>query len=329
MTTPTETLLSRAEQFITPSLLWVMPEPGAGLKKIPGLRVAHTFRPAVLALQRMGIKADSAWPADEAPVIALTLPRQAEWAFGLLARALERLPSGAVLLAAARNDRGGKRYVSLLEEHFGSLWADSKNHCRMIALERPARLPAIVADWTRSYAPKIVAGTDMLALPGTFSCDHIDKGSALLAAQLPVLSGRVADFGAGWGYLSRHVLTQSPAISHLDLYEADANALAMAASNLKSFEGKTGFFWLDILSESAGQNYDAVIMNPPFHDLQDPDPSIGRGFIAAAAAALKTGGALWMVANRHLPYEETLAEEFSSWRSVATDGGFKILTASR
>ena len=300
MTSPTETLLARAEQFLTPSLLWVMPEPAAGLRNIPGLRATHSFRPEVLALQRMGIKADAGWPAGDSSTIALTLPRQAEWAFGLLARALEHLPPGGVLLATARNDRGGKRYVSALEEHFGSLWADSKNHCRMIAVERPAALPPVVAAWKGSYVPETVEGTDMLALPGTFSCEHIDKGSALLAAQLPVLSGHIADFGAGWGYLSRHLLANSPGISRLDLYEADANALATATSNLKAFENKVQFFWRDLLSEPVPQNYDAIVMNPPFHDLQDPDPSIGRGVVAAAANALKAGGQLWVVANRHL-----------------------------
>ena len=42
---------------------------------------------------------------------------------------------------------------------------------------------------------------------GIFSADHIDPGSALLAEHLPKnLRGRVADLGAGWGFLSRAAL---------------------------------------------------------------------------------------------------------------------------
>ena len=56
-------------------------------------------------------------------------------------------------------------------------------------------------------------------------------------------------------------------------------------------------------------------------------PDIGRAFIASAGNALKPGGALWLVANRHLPYEEALADGFASARIVAQQGGFKVVHA--
>ena len=54
---------------------------------------------------------------------------------------------------------------------------------------------------------------------------------------------------------------------------------------------------------------------------------IGRAFIAAAAAALKPGGRLWLVANRHLPYEQALARGFGEVRKLADAGGFKVIHA--
>jgi 16S rRNA (guanine1207-N2)-methyltransferase len=326
MTTATETLISRAAALFDAPLTWALPEPCAALKTLPGLHALHTFRPDFLALQRMGIPTENHWPGGKPAVIALALPRQVEWACGLLAQALERLPPGAGLMAIARNDRGGKRYEALLEEHFDIGWSDSKNHCRAVAFARPPELPQIVADWKRNYTPKKVDGADLVALPGTFSCEHVDPASALLARCLPALEGRVADLGAGWGYLSHHLLSSAKPPAHIDLFEADMNALTAAEENLKRWQGHAGFHWHDVLTEKFTHAYDTVVMNPPFHDQQDANPAIGRGFIAAAAKALKSGGKLWMVANKHLPYEEVLETAFSSVQRVADEGGFKVLT---
>ncbi len=89
----------------------------------------------------------------------------------------------------------------------------------------------------------------------------------------------------------------------------------------------TGFHWHDV-EQGVADRCDAIVCNPPFHALGRGDrPDIGRAFIAAAAASLVRGGSLWLVANRHLPYEDALGTGFSQVRSVAQNGGFKIVHA--
>ncbi len=52
------------------------------------------------------------------------------------------------------------------------------------------------------------------ASAGMFSHDRIDAGSELLASRLPTdFTGDVADFGAGWGYLSVELAQKSPGLS--------------------------------------------------------------------------------------------------------------------
>ena len=66
-----------------------------------------------------------------------------------------------------------------------------------------------------------------------FSPDHADPGSRRLAAAVAGrLAGRVADLGAGWGWLAQAALAASPAIAELDLYEAEALALDAARANV-------------------------------------------------------------------------------------------------
>ncbi len=70
--------------------------------------------------------------------------------------------------------------------------------------------------------------------------------------------------------------------------------------------------------------------NPPFHGQGRAErPDIGRRFIAVAAQALKPGGRLWLVANRHLPYEAELEARFGKVRTVAQQGGFKVVETVR
>jgi 16S rRNA (guanine1207-N2)-methyltransferase len=74
---------------------------------------------------------------------------------------------------------------------------------------------------------------------------------------------------------------------------------------------------------------DAVVMNPPFHTSRDADPAIGQAFIRAAHGMLAQNGKLWVVANRHLPYESTLGEFFAEVSEIAGDRSFKVLEAVR
>ena len=89
------------------------------------------------------------------------------------------------------------------------------------------------------------------------------------------------------------------------------------------------FFWHDLVTEAVEGRYDSIVMNPPFHASRRAEPEIGQAMIGAAAKALKRGGRLFMVANRQLPYEQTLTATFARHRQVFADGKFKVFEAVR
>ena len=143
------------------------------------------------------------------------------------------------------------------------------------------------------------------------------------------LAGRGADLGAGWGYLSAEVLARCPKVTALDLYEAESRALALARHNLAGSAAKLDFRWHDVTAGIDGQ-YDFIVSNPPFHTPAREDrPDIGQRFIAVAAQALRPGGQLFMVANRHLPYEQILNDSFGQVRVAAERDGFKVIVGTR
>lgn len=180
-------------------------------------------------------------------------------------------------------------------------------------------------DWARGD-PREVAG-GFVTLPGLFSADGIDPGSEFLADNLPAkLGARVADLGAGWGYLSRRVLARK-SIEEMHLIEADIDALDCARRNV--LDKRALFHWEDATRWHPPAALDTVIMNPPFHTSRSPDPGLGRAFIRAAARILAPKGQLFLVANRHLAYESELARNFAEVDEMQGTSRFKLLHAAR
>jgi 16S rRNA (guanine1207-N2)-methyltransferase len=119
-------------------------------------------------------------------------------------------------------------------------------------------------------------------------------------------------------------LEKAPKISYIDLFETDSRALACARENV---HGNAAFHWHDVTSGLPGK-YDHIITNPPFHTGQAKDVDLGKAFLTVAAASLKRGGTLHLVANRQLPYEAHLESLGLRLRIIAEDHAFKVLVAS-
>ncbi len=158
--------------------------------------------------------------------------------------------------------------------------------------------------------------------PGVFSADGVDKASQFLADNLPSnLSGKVVDLGAGWGFLSRTILERQ-GVTDVWLVEDDLLATYTATRNIA--DPRAHINWADALTWQPPEKVDHVVTNPPFHIGRKADPKLGQAFIVAAARMLKPQGQLWLVANRHLPYEKTLQDAFRTVELHADNPSFKI-----
>lgn len=183
---------------------------------------------------------------------------------------------------------------------------------------------AMFPEWAKAGYTDI--GDGFVTRPGVFSADGPDRGSAALAGALPARLGpRVADLGAGWGYLSRAILDRA-GVSEVHLIEADHAALDCARRNVT--DPRARFHWADATVFSDGAPFDTVVTNPPFHQGRAADPGLGRTFIEAARRLLAPRGELWLVANRHLPYEKDLRAAFRDVSETGSDPSFKIFHAT-
>ncbi|MEJ6396965.1 class I SAM-dependent methyltransferase [Yoonia sp. 208BN28-4] len=280
------------------------------------IKVCHSFRPDVTAWENAGY--DVSTQMDDTDTAIVVVPRAKALARALIAQACT--VAKRVIVDGQKTD-GVDSLFKDCRKRLGDVPSVTKDHGRIFWFDATDAF----ADWA---VPDISKGDHgFYTTAGVFSDGAIDKGSALLVDALPdKLPARMADFGAGWGYLSHAALTRE-SVKSIDLIEAENLSLDCARLNIT--DPRAAFVWADATTHIPDRGYDGIIMNPPFHTGRSADPGLGRAFIAAAARALAPHGKLWMVANRHLPYETALQDAFRNVDVVTMTNAFKVFHATR
>lgn len=246
-----------------------------------------------------------------------------------VARGWELLEEGGTLVCAGRNEVGIKSMEKRLGKFVEIAGKISKNHCRVFWMRKTEPSNPFPEEWLELARPAShMDGPSFVTQPGIFSWNKVDRGSAFLLDSLPAtIAGDVADFGAGWGFISHELLDRFERIKRIDLFENEK--LALDAARLNVTDGRASFFWADLTGQATGDRvYDWVVTNPPFHTSSRTDITLGCRFIEVAARSLGHGGRLLLVANRQLPYEREVKRLFGEVERLAESADFKVLLAS-
>ena len=295
------------------------PGEGADLGALPRERVhvIQPFKPLHDAFKGVGYDCAMA-PEGRYAMSIICLPRAKLEAYAMIAAAAA-VTDGPVVVDGQKTD-GADSLLKALRQRGAVEGPVNKAHGKLFWVNDAPDL----SDWTAG--PELTEGGFWTA-PGVFSADGVDLASALLADALPEKLGKnVVDLGAGWGYLSAHILTRDT-VDAVHLVEANHMALECAKRNVT--DPRAQFHWADATTWAAKERVDTVVMNPPFHTARAADPALGRAFVSAAARMLAPSGHLWMVANRHLPYEDALAANFVKVVDLGGDARFKLVHATR
>ncbi|WP_062433831.1 methyltransferase [Herbidospora daliensis] len=170
-------------------------------------------------------------------------------------------------------------------------------------------------------------GLDLVNHAGVFCADRLDVGTRFFLKYLPATAKgqRVVDLGCGNGIVGAFVLRANPDAEVLFVDESYA-AVASARANAP---GPADFLVGDGLAGAEPGSVDLVLCNPPFHEHQAVTDATAWRMFTQAKRALRPGGELRIVGNRHLGYHVKLKRLFGNAVLVAGDPKFVVLSAVR
>ncbi|WP_017345644.1 16S rRNA (guanine(1207)-N(2))-methyltransferase RsmC [Pantoea sp. A4] len=236
---------------------------------------------------------------------------------------LSLLPVGTDVFVVGENRSGVRSAENVVEEWVQLEKIDSARRCGLYhgqLTQQPSFSPE---NYGNTYALEHLT---IHTLPGVFSRDDLDVGSALLLSTLaPHTKGKVLDMGCGAGVIATVLAQHSPKVR---LWLCDVHAAAIEASKAtlaaNGVEGEV--FASNVFSDVTGR-FDMILSNPPFHEGTQTSLDAANALIRGAVKHLNSGGELRIVANAFLPYPQVLDEVFGSHEVLAQTGRFKVYRA--
>jgi len=268
-------------------------------------------------------------PAD---VALLDLPRGREHVRAYLWTAAVTLRPGGRLYLAGSNNTGARSAIQEAETLFGHAPVlGYKGGCRIALATRPDAL-AMPTDWAKTppWQPQMRLLTrpegvyTVVTMPGVFSWDHLDDGSALLLDHLGVEPGTsVLDIGCGTGIIG--IVAARAGAAQVTLVDDDLLAVRCARASVRAnnLADRCTVLPGDVTGPVRDRRFDLVLSNPPFHEGGEVT------IIREGHGVLRPGGRLRIVANRFLPYDRVMRETFGNVTVIAATGRYYVLESVR
>ncbi|MGW5654336.1 methyltransferase [Streptomyces humi] len=272
-------------------------------------------------------------PPDRVDVLLVRVPKSLALLEDQLLRLAPAAHAGTVVIGTGMVKEIHTSTLRLFERILGPTRTSlAEQKARLIhctpdpSLKRPAN------PWPYSYAlPEgvgAVSGRTVVNHAGVFCADRLDIGTRFFLGHLPEGGRRFVDLGCGNGVVGTAVALADPTAEVLFVDESfQAVASAEATYKANGVPGHAEFRVGDGLAGVAAGSVDVVLNNPPFHSHQATTDATAWRMFTGAKRALRPGGELWVVGNRHLGYHVALRRLFGNSRLVASDPRFVVLKA--
>jgi len=262
---------------------------------------------------------------EQFDTVIIYYPKAKALASYLLNLAGVHLQHNGQLIVVGENKGGIRSIVKQVPDYFDNPFKqDSARHCLLYVTQLIEKAPQInLSDWVRNYQLETPQGEITICnLVGVFSEKRLDEGTKLLLSHLPKMSGRVLDFGCGAGVIAAALLKAQP---KLQIECVDINAMAIESCKLtlaaNNFTADT--YPSDGLTQTKGR-FNGIISNPPFHDGLRSTTDIAKNFVKDSVQKLENGGVWHIVANRHLPYSDSISTHFKQVNVSAENNKYKV-----
>ncbi|MFD0344621.1 methyltransferase [Streptomyces sp. NPDC127117] len=302
-------------------------------------------RATLANLGRNGVDADAVrllsardTPPDRIDVLLVRVPKSLALLEDQLHRLAPAVHPGTVVIGTGMVKEIHTSTLKLFERIIGPTRTSlAVKKARLIFCTPGAGTPRTPSPWPYRYdLPEglgPVSGRTVTNHAGIFCAERLDIGTRFFLGHLPARSGpdRVVDLGCGNGVVGLSAALANPeaTVTFIDeSYQAVASAEETFRANTGP-EAKAEFTVGDGLAELPPASVDLVLNNPPFHSHQATTDATARTMFHGARDALRPGGELWVVGNRHLGYHTRLRRIFGNCTTVAGDPKFVVLRAVR
>ncbi|QPB42945.1 16S rRNA (guanine(1207)-N(2))-methyltransferase RsmC [Rodentibacter haemolyticus] len=241
----------------------------------------------------------------------------------LLANASE----GQEMLIIGEN-RCGVRSVEKILSAFGDIAKiDSARRCGLYHFSLKKRPHFDLNTFWKTYQSPQLDNLIIHSLPGVFSANELDVGTALLLSTINThIKGDVLDLGCGAGAIGSMIKKMNPK-ANITMTDIHAMALESSRKTLAENQLEARVFASDVFSDINGK-FNLIISNPPFHDGIDTAYRAVKELITQAKWHLNAGGELRIVANAFLPYPDLLQQYFGKFDVLAQTTKFKVYSVT-
>lgn len=248
-------------------------------------------------------------------------PKSKQEALFQLENILSCLPIGCEIFIVGENRSGVRSVENLLTDSLTLNKIDSARRCSLFHGQLQKTVSFSLEKWWHSFSSHSLT---IKTLPGVFSRDGLDIGSALLLDAIPpeAIKGNILDIGCGSGILAAALAKQNPT-TQLTLCDINAAALAASQATLAA-NNLTGHVIASNMFSEITTRFDLIVSNPPFHEGININLSATESLLHNARQHLTLNGQLYIVANAFLPYPKILDATFGNHQVIAQTSKFKV-----
>jgi len=303
--------------------------------------ITDSFLAMEAARAKVGDSARLLSTQDEPParidVLLIRVPKILALLEDQLHRLAPRLHEGSVVVGTGKATEIHTSTLNLFEQIIGPTRTSLAVRKARLIFTQPLspNVARPVNPWPLTYPLPVdrklgaIAGREVTNYAGVFCADRLDIGTRFFLQYLPVThSGdHIVDLGCGNGVVGTAAALANPSarLTFIDeSYQAVASARATFEANVAD-RGDARFLVGDAMSPLPDANADLVLNNPPFHTHRATTDLVAWRMFTGARRALRPGGQLWVVGNRHLGYHVKLRKIFGNCETVASSPKFVIL----
>lgn len=248
-----------------------------------------------------------------------------------LIRLQTQIHGDTIIIAADMVKHLPRSAGDLMERYIGPVQASLAQRKARLLFVTPSEKPPAVSPYPSQYqldTPKL----QLRNHAGVFCRENLDIGTRFFLPHLPRELGnaQVADLGCGNGVIGLVCAINNPK-AQLRMVDESYMAVQSAEENWQQALGErpVTIYAGDGLATEQRDSLDVVLCNPPFHQQQVVGDFLARRMFQQSHAALKKGGELWIVGNRHLGYHITLRRMFDHVEHIAANAKFVIFKATK